>query len=89
MNWLLVIMLWGHHSETITKIPFQTKFLCEKALDTLDFVNTTNQIPVGTFARCVQSHRVDHPDRPEKPAPTPTPEPTPESMNDDIESANG
>lgn len=89
MNWILVIMLWGRHSETVTQIPFQTKFLCEKAIDTLDYVNTTNQIPVGTWARCVQVHKVDKNklqilEQPAKPAPQPD-----QSVNEEPESSNG
>lgn len=92
MNWILVIIMWGHHQESVTQLSFQTKFLCEKAIDSLDYVNTTNSIPVGTFARCVQSHRSerpDRPDRPTKPDPTPTPSPSPETQAEEVETSNG
>jgi len=90
MNWLLVIILWGRTDQTMNQIPFQTKFLCEKALDTLDYPNHDRDIPVGLWARCVQVHKVDRIHLYEAPKPTPTPKPVIEQDRaEEVETSNG
>lgn len=63
MNWLLVFIMWGHHGETVTKMQFQTKYLCVKAAEELTYINqaTEREIPVGGHFFCVQTHKVEKP----------------------------
>lgn len=96
MNWLLIFIIWGRHSETVTQTQFQTKFLCEKAAKELNYINQApeREIPVGGYTKCVQIHKVEKVYKPaETPACTnevcPLPAPAPESMNEEPETSNG
>lgn len=83
MNWLLIFIIWGRHSETVTQTQFQTKFLCEKAANELNYVNQAppTEVPVGGFFRCVQVHKVEKMMHilPYYPPAVPTPTPAPQS----------